>query len=124
MSRRSPSDRKMCEAKAPLTTARGSSGATSPRDNDRAAIAASSCVAPLANAAPTTAPIDVPTRWPGVNPASAIAFHAPAQARDFAPPPPNTATTLTPPPPPHARGAGGDPEFKSQVERRHQAHPL
>src|SRR6058998_827901 len=99
--RRSPTSLRMWEANTPLRRLAASSGATSLRESDRAAIATSSGVTPAASAAPITAPRDVATMWVTSPPASRIAFQAPTWAMAFAPPPEKTATTLTTPPPPH-----------------------
>src|SRR5690349_14559456 len=78
----------------PLTNARRSVGATSGRVSPFSRARNSSPVMPAASAAPTTAPIDVPTMCEGVRPFSRSAFQAPTWARDFTPPPEKTATTL------------------------------
>src|SRR5437870_1833957 len=90
---------KMLAANTPFTSAKRSSAATSFGPRERADSTNRSYVEPAAKAAPTTAPIEVPTMWEGRTPASSSAFQAPAWARDFAPPPPKTATTRTPAPP-------------------------
>src|SRR5438132_8976231 len=89
----------MWEAKTPLRRLAASSGATSLRESDRAAIATSSGVAPAASAAPITAPMDVATMWVSSPPASQMAFQAPTWAMALAPPPEKTATTRTATPP-------------------------
>src|SRR6266704_1424027 len=85
---------KMLAANTPFTSAKRSSAATSFGPSERADSTNRSYVEPAAKAAPTTAPIEVPTTWEGVRPASSSALQAPAWANDLAPPPPKTATTL------------------------------